>query len=73
MYVFQCCLADRDGEYYAFWELRALDIADAIAQARHVVDMFPGCRGMSIFCGNVRVFTNVECTKPKRRLARLRK
>jgi hypothetical protein len=73
VHVFQCCFAGRDGEYYAFCEFHTYDISDALERAWNVMDMLQGCCGMSIFCGNVRVFTNVEYTKPQHWLTRIRR
>ena len=64
MQAYLCCLVDRDGEYHAFCKIEATDVSEALRLAWNVIDKFPNCAGMSIFCGNVRVFTNV----PKKKL-----
>jgi hypothetical protein len=69
MYAYICCLADRSGEYFAFCEIEVSDTGQAIEQAWDIAETFSNFVCMTVFLGDVRVFTNIPKARRLRRAA----
>lgn len=59
MLQFECRLSDHGGKDHVFWKFRAADLAAGLSQGWDILELCEGSADMSIYCGDVCVFTTI--------------
>ena len=59
MLLFECRLSNEEGKDHVFWQFRAADIAAGLSQGWDILELCEGSADMSLYCGEVCVFTTI--------------